>query len=518
MAEYILSHDVGTGGSKSVLVEPDGTVVGKVFRPCPVHYPAPGWAEQDPGDWWEAVSSGTRELLERCGVSPREILCLTYSTQQLGIVPMSSGGEPMRRAIIWMDNRAAPEARRVMARFGGATVFAAVAGTPLCGKDGIPKLLWLKHHEPDVYRRMVCFVDVGGYLLYRSTGRVVMELSGAGVFGLDLKRKTWLTGIMRYVGIDPAKLPPLVKSTDVVGALTRQAASDCGLLEGTPVVAGAGDAPAAAVGAGAVDEGDGHVYLGTSAWVSVITRRTFAGRHGAVVIQAADPERNFLHAQMETAGGCVRWIAEEFYRSELRYMSFDEVYGLLDKEAEVAPAGSGYLLFTPWLYGERVPFTDTFARAAFVNLSADHRRGNLMRAVYEGVAYNVAWTLEVVEKTYGFALPRLRVAGGGARSSIWMQILADVTGRPVDVVANPQEVSAVGAALTAAVGIGLYPSFAALRGLVRTSGTFEPNPATADVYRFLSETYRAVYRHLKPLYRRLNSRRLPEADSRHTGS
>lgn len=504
MKEYILSHDVGTGGCKSVLVKPDGTTAGKVFVPYLTYYPVPGWAEQDPQDWWLAVSRGTRTLIERTGISPAQILCVTFSTQQLGIVPMGPSGEPLRRAIIWMDNRAEIEARQAMKRFGGPAVFAAIAGTPLCGKDGIPKLLWLKRREPDTYAKMVCFLDVGGYLLYRTTGQMVMELSGAAVFGLDLKRKTWLTGIMSYVGIDPKKLPPLVKSTDVVGKLERQVASECGLLEGTPVVSGAGDAPAAAVGAGAVEDGDGHVYLGTSAWVSFTTKRTFAGKYGAVVIQAADPEKNFLHAQMENAGGCVRWFTEQFYRDLPGVVSSDDAYSLFDQDVAQSPAGARGLIFTPWIFGERVPFTDTFVRGAFLNLSAQHTRPDLARAILEGVAFNIAWTLESVEKAFGFSLPRLRVAGGGALSSAWMQILANVTGRPVDVVADPQEVSAVGAALTAAVGLGQYPSFSALKKLPRVTQSFEPESDTGNTYARLLREYRTLYRHLRPVYHRLN--------------
>ncbi|MDK2855134.1 MAG: xylulokinase [Bacillota bacterium] len=504
MKEYILAHDVGTGGCKSVLVRPDGRAESKVFVPYATYYPAPGWAEQDPQDWWVAVSKGTRMLIERTGISPAAILCVTFSTQQLGIVPMGSSGEPLRRAIIWMDNRAEVEARRAMKRFGGPVIFAAIAGTPLSGKDGIPKLLWLKRREPETYAKMVCFLDVGGYLLYRTTGQMAMELSGAAVFGLDLKRKTWLTGIMSYVGLDPKKLPPLVRSTDIVGKLGRVAASECGLLEGTPVVAGAGDAPAAAVGAGAVEDGDGHVYLGTSAWVSFTTNRTFTGRYGAVVIQAADPEKNFLHAQMENAGGCVRWFTEQFYRDLPGVHSSDDLYSLFDEDVGKSPAGAKGLLFTPWIFGERVPFTDTFVRGAFLNLSAQHSRPDLARAILEGVAYNLAWTLESVERAFGFFLPRLRVAGGGALSSAWMQILANVTGRPVDVLADPQEVSAVGAALTAAVGLGRYPNFASLKKLPRIVQSFEPQGGMGETYAHLLREYRVVYRRLRPVYRRLN--------------
>jgi xylulokinase len=509
--ELIVAYDVGTTGTKAVLVEASGRVLGSSLRGYPTHYPRPDWAEQDAEDWWGAVCATTRELLDSTGVRPADVDCMTFSSQRLGLVPMGAGGRVLRRPIIWLDNRATLQARRMMRRFGGSKVFARVAGAALGGKDGIPKLLWLRDEEPDVQRAMRCFVDVNGYLLHRATGRLVMEWTGASVFGLNLKKKRWLSGIMRYSGIDVNKLPPLVRPVDVVGPLTKEAASACGLLEGTPVVAGAGDIPSSAVGAGAVAEGDGHLYIGSSGWASVVTGRTLTGRHGMAVIQSADPKRNLLIAEMETSGFCVQWIADELFAAEVERVGRDEVYRMLDRLVEDVAPGSGCLVFTPWMYGERVPLCDTFVRGAFLNLGVDHHRGDLVRAVYEGVAYNFRWTLEVLEHDFGVRLPRLRVVGGGAKGAPWMQILADVTGRRVETVAHPQDAGAVGVALTAAVGLGLYPDFESLASVVTAERTFEPHAEHAAIYDFLFATYKEVYRDLRGLYRRVNERRFAEA-------
>ena len=507
MDKYILAHDVGTGGNKAVLVDLKGRVRGKTFEPYKVYYPQPGWAEQEPEDWWRAVALTTRHLLQETGVSPKDILCLTFSTQMLGIVPMDAKRGPLRRAIIWLDSRATKQAHAMMRKFINARVFALIAGAPLGGKDGMPKLLWLKEEEPEVYNRMCCFLDVGGYLLYRTTGKMVMEWTGASVFGLDLKKKTWLTSIFRYVGLDTGKLPPLVRSIDQVGTLLPEAARDCGLLEGTPVVAGAGDAPSAAVGSGAVGEGDGHVYLGTSAWVGVVTERTPTGRHGVAAIHSADPTKAFLFAESETAGACLKWIADQFYRAEKADPNIPNVYALMDEEVEKVPPGSDYLIFTPWMYGERAPIDDTYVRSTFVNLSADHTREHLLRAVYEGVAYNLRWILDIVEKKFHFPVPTLRVIGGGALGAPWMQILADVTHRRVETVAEPREAGAVGVALVAAVGLGLYPNFESLKQVVRVERAFEPNEANAETYDFLFQIYQEVYTSLNGVYRKLNKER-----------
>ena len=252
MPKYIVAHDVGTGGNKAVLVDEQGSVFGTVFAPYPIHYPCPDWAEQQPVDWWEAVTSTTRQVLEQSGIRPSDVLCMVFTTQMLGIVPMGPDKRPLRPAIIWLDARAPEQAERIMRKFVHRRLFAAIAGAELGGKDGLPKLLWLKENEPDIYEAMTCFLDVNGYLTYRATGTMAFEWSCASVFGLDLKKKDWLRTIIRYVGLDMAKFPPLIRSVDQAGALHAEAAQACGLLTGTPVFGGGGDAPSAAVGAGTI--------------------------------------------------------------------------------------------------------------------------------------------------------------------------------------------------------------------------------------------------------------------------
>jgi len=511
MTKYIIAHDVGTSGNKAVLVDTEGRVHGKCFEPYKTYYPKPGWAEQEPVDWWKAVTRTTRLLLEQTGVAPKDVLCITYSTQMLGIIPMDSRKGPLRRAIIWLDSRAGEQAERLMRKFLGPRVFALIAGATLGGKDGMPKLLWLKGEEPEIYNKMSCFLDVAGYLFYRSTGNMVMEWTGASVFGIDLKKKTWLSGIFRYVGLDTDKLPPLVRSIDKVGELTPEAAREYGLLPGTPVIAGSGDATCAAVGSGAVGEGEGHVYLGTSGWVGVVTERIVQGKCGAATIHSADPNKTFLFAETEAAGGCIQWIADEFYKAEKKDPNIPNVYALMDDEVAKIPPGSNYLLFTPWIYGERAPIDDCYVRASFLNLSAEHSREDLLRAVYEGVAYNIRWIVQIVEKEFKFPLPQLRVIGGGAKGKPWMQIMADVTQRKIETVCDPQEAGAVGAALVAAVGLGIYPDFESLRKVVKVDRTYEPQPENSEIYDALFHSYQEVYGSLRNFYRKLNKERFDKA-------
>jgi xylulokinase len=515
MAKYIVAHDVGTSGNKAVLVDTEGHVHGTSTEPYKVYYPKPDWAEQRPEDWWNAVTRTTRSLLEKTGVSPSDILCVTYSAQLLGIVPMDPKTGPLRPAIIWLDNRACKQAEQVMRKFINARLFALIAGTALCGKDGVPKLLWLKQEEPDIYKKMSCFLDVSGYLIYRSTGNMVMEWSGASVFGLDLKKKRWLSSIFRYVGLDPEKLPPLVRSIDQVGTLTKEAAEACGLLEGTPVIAGAGDGPCAAVGSGAVGEGEGHIYLGTSGWVGVVTRRTPKGKCGAATIHSADPDKAFFFAESETAGACIQWMGDQLYQSEKPRVP--DIHALMDEKVAQIPPGSGYLIFTPWMYGERAPISDCNVRAGFLNLSAEHTRDHMLRAVYEGVAYNIRWIVEIVEREFKFPLPHLRVIGGGAQGKILMQILSDVTQRKVETVRYPLEAGAIGAALVAAVGLGIYPDFESLKKVVKADKVFEPQRENRAVYDSLFHSYQEAYRSLRSFYKKLNERRSLQQSCKEVG-
>jgi xylulokinase len=292
--------------------------------------------------------------------------------------------------------------------------------------------------------------------------------------------------------------------------LSAQAAGDLGLLQGTPVIAGAGDAACAAVGSGAVAEGDGHVYLGTSGWVGVVTERTPRGKYGAATIHSADPDKAFLIAETETAGACLQWIADELYRAEKADPGVSNIYALLDERVSRVPPGSDYLIFTPWMYGERAPVADCNIRSGFFNLSANHTRENMLRAVYEGVAYNIRWIVEIVDKHFRFPLPTLRVIGGAAKSEPWMQILSDVTFRRIEIVRDPQEAGAVGAALIAAIGLGIYPGFEALKDVVKVERILDPQEENRRVYDLLFRSYQDTYRSLRSFYKRLNKDRIEE--------
>ncbi len=502
--DYLLAHDVGTSGAKAALVTTDGRVAATAFEPYATRYPRPLWAEQNPQDWWRAVVATTRRLLESSGAEPRQILGLAFSTQMVNALPVDAQCQPLMPCISWLDGRAGEEAQIVMRKVGGPAIFAMIVGVAMTGKDLLPKYLWLKRKMPEAYTQAAAIIDTSGYLLYQATGKLVYEWSVASVTGLfNLKSKTWDNTLIRYCGLDSSKFPALVQSHERVGGLRPEAASALGLLEGMPVFGGAGDAQTAAVGSGAVGEGEAHLCLGTSGFVGIITGKRITGKRGIATIQSADPGKLLLIAEMETAGACLKWAAQELYCAS----PDPEIFKRMDDEVAGTAPGADGLIFTPWMYGERCPVADESVRAAFVNLGANHTRPQMTRAIYEGVAYNVRWILDSIAELYNFRADPLRVTGGGAKGLPWLQIVADVTGRTLEGTTDPQTASAIGAALIAAVGLGIYPSIEATKALVPAGHIVTPHPAPHATYDELYAAYRQVYRSLRKLYRTLNRNR-----------
>ena len=507
---FIVSHDVGTGGSKAVLTDLAGNIIASSFEAYPVSYPQPHWAEQDPRDWWNAVAASTQRVIKESKINPRQVMGTGFATQMLGVLPVDASGDPLRPAIIWIDSRADEQAAKLVRRLGGSRVIMAVAGAVPSGKDVICKILWIKEKEPQVFADTHRILDVNGYLVYRATGNMIIDHTGAGVTGF-LKNKTrdWDPLFARLLGIPLEKMPDVKSSIEVVGLLTKEAAADMGLEAGTPVIGGMGDVPAAATGSGALEDGDAHIYLGTSGWLVISTSKVKnLGKNGIVSVVSADPEMYIMIGETETAGACLKWFAENFATVEevqKARQAGDEmaIFPILDQVVEKAPAGSKRLLFTPWMFGERAPITDTTLRAAFVNLSLEHEREHLLRAVYEGVAYNFRWLTDAVARA-GFGCRTLRAIGGGARSDVWMQIMADVTGREVEAVQTPQEAGAMGCALAVAVALKEYESYRELKKVIRVRGTFEPDPACCTEYEELYRVFRCLHGNLTGICRTLN--------------
>ena len=482
---FFVGHDLGTGGNKAVVVDDRGRIVAHHVEPYPLHRPNPGWAEQDADDWWRAVCLCTREAVAKAGVPLDQIAGIAFAGQMLSLVAVDRDGTPTRRPIIWMDGRADVQARRLVRRLGGDRVLYLLAGASPTGKDLVAKIAWIHELEPEVYRKTAFFTDATGFLVARATGRVCIDPTAAGATGMiDARKRQWSRLLAAATSFPLDKMPPLVRSIDVAGTLTDKAALELGLRAGTPVAMGMADIPSAAVGSGAVSTGDAHVYLGTSSWIGVtVATPKNVPSAGIASVPAAHPRDCLMIGESETAGACRSWFETNIGAGEGE---------TLDDLAARAEPGSRGLLFLPWMYGERSPIPDTRVRGAFVNLSLEHGREHLMRALYEGVALNLRWILDACASV-GERCPTLRAIGGGARSEVWLSILASVTGRPVERVDHPQHAGAVGCALIAAVATGAVPDVGAIKAMVRVDRRFDPNPADDVVYREAYEVFRELH-------------------------
>jgi len=496
MPDLLVGHDVGTGGSKAVLADTQGNILARTFEPYEVDYPKPHWAEQDPEVWWRAVASSTRRLLEESGADPGDVKGMGFAGQMIGVIPVDASGKPLRPAIIWMDSRADEQAERLIRKLGGERIFSIVAGALPTGKDVVCKIAWLEQNEPDVFKNTTAILDVTGYLVSRATGEMSIDHTGAGGTGMLTGKRDWSGLLARICKVPLEKMPPIRRSIDVVGGLTVEAARDTGLPEGTPIIAGMADIPAAATGSGALEDGDAHVYLGTSSWLCLsVAKAKNIPKNGIVSVASPDPSMYIMIGESETAGICLEWFADTLaFPAEKEAAGPDKmaIFGVLDEVAAKIDPGSGRLIFMPWMFGERAPVSDTTLRGAFVNLALEHKREHMLRAIYEGIAYNLRWMIDEVARA-GFPAKSLRAIGGGAKSDLWMQIISDVTARRVEAVDKPQEAGALGCALAVAVALGIYDDYKDIKKIVKVRATFEPDPLNTPEYEKLYQNFRRLY-------------------------
>lgn len=495
-ANFILAHDLGTTGNKASLFDQEGAVVGSAFAAYPTHYPQPNWAEQDPADWWAAVCTTTYQLLAQTGIAANEIAAVGLCGQMMGCTPVNAQGTPLRSCIIWADQRAQHQADQIAETCGAEAVYQRSGHRPSPAYTAA-KMLWIRDEQPAIFRETACFLQPKDYVAYQLTGHFATDYSDAsGTLLFDLMERTWAAEFLAALHLPVECLPALYPSTAVVGEITRAAAAATGLAAGTPVVIGGGDGACAGVGAGVVEPGDAYCYIGSSAWISVSTlqpvrdpaQRTFTFHH-------LHPQRYAPMGTMQAAGGARDWAWRLLADAELD----------LDAAAATVPATAEGLLFLPYLLGERSPHWNPLARGAFVGLAMPHSKPQLARAVLEGVALNLRLILDALRSSIAQSEPpirAMRLIGGGGKSNLWPQILADCFNLPIQQLALTSEATSWGAAVAAGVGIGRYDwSLASQRATV--SAVIEPTPQGVAIYNELTAIYADTYRALEPIYTRL---------------
>ncbi|NOY10457.1 MAG: hypothetical protein GXP33_16610, partial [Spirochaetes bacterium] len=514
--KYIIAHDTGTGGDKAVITDTKGTILYSAYHSYPLIYSWPGWVEQDPEVIWEAVAKTTCSVIKESGIEPGDIIGFGITAQMFNLLPVDEKGKPLMNMISWLDERSIDEADKLTDADERAFFYDHSANIPMA-KDIIPKIIWLRKRMPDIWRKTYKLLDCKEYLIHKLTGKFIIDRHGASVFFLlDPYTGRWSLPLLDKLNIPLHMLPEIRSPAEVIGTVTEKAAHTAGLKPGTPVVLCAGDVAAAQTGSGAGGEGMAHLCLGTATWIGVSSGQLYNNREKPFwALQHADHNKYIIAGEMETGGGALMWLREKLLNrggpAEIDANAkgtagniSDEKGGIMSYEvlndlAEQVKAGAEHLIFAPWLSGERAPVLDHYARGAFIGIGLNHGKGHFIRAVMEGVGYQLKWIIDEMEKT-GLNITTIHAVGGGIKSMVWPRIISDILGRDLSVVKDPVNAGAVGAAFMAAVGLGLYGNTEETDGFVGISNIVKPCKENREVYDNIYPVYRRIYDALSPIF------------------
>jgi len=495
---YLLGIDVGTSSTKSELFNIEGKPVAVAQEEYPIISPKVGYAEEDPENgWWQALQHTVKEVLKLSKVNPREILGVCVSGTN-ACVAVDRDGKAIVNAIMQLDNRSVRYAERIREAVGEEKVFEITGNRIASGTFLAPTILWIKENMPKVFEKTYKFMVPTGFITMKLTGRYTIDLSRCSttlLFKIG-REKGWSHELCNTLGIPVEKLPEAHLSKEVVGEVSGEASKLTGLAEGTPVVAGCMDTVGAAVGSAVLEKGDAFYTLGTlGRFCCCMDEPKFDIRF--INICHAVEERWLAMALMQGGGLSMKWFRDELatYAIEKAKASGKSAYQIIDEEAEEAPAGSRGIIFLPYLSGEKSPIWDPYARGVLFGFTAMHRRGEVARAVMEGVAYSLRHNIEVFEGA-GFSIEKIRMGGGGAKSRLWRKIIADVTGKPVEVT-RMLATETFGDALIAGLGVKAYRSLGEVKRMVEVEEEVKPDAERHERYSELFKVYRSVYTHLR---------------------
>jgi xylulokinase len=489
---------VGTGGTRAIIVDEAGRILGSgTEEHIAFASPKPGWAEQDPQDWWRAAAIAVRKALQASGIPGASISCVGFSGQMHGAVLLDEKDEVVRPALIWCDQRTEEQTKQLEQLFGLASLIQLTCNPPLTNFT-LTKLLWVRQHEPENWARVRKVMLPKDYVRLRLSGESATDVADAsGTLVLDVSQRTWSQEVMNKTGIDVRLLPQLFESQDICGSIDEEGSAATGLRRGTPIVAGAGDQAAGAVGMGITRPGVVSATIGTSGVVFAATDRPSLDPNGRIhTFCHAIPGRWHVMGVTQAAGLSLRWFRDNFGAGT---DDGREAYEHLSEEAGSVPAGSEGAFWAPYLMGERTPHLDPSARAAFVGLTASHTRAHLVRAILEGVAYSLKDTLMIFDEIK-VPVHQIRLGGGGARSPLWRQIQADVYAHEVEIV-EAEEGAAYGAAILAGVGANIWKSVdQACDAIVRVAERVSAQEVHSKQMQSDYRTYKRIYPALRSIF------------------
>lgn len=502
---YLLGIDIGTSGTKTVLFDENGNSVASALEEYPLYQPNIGWAEQDPEDWWKATCLSIKAVLAKSGVNPSDVKGIGLSGQMHGAVLLDKDYNVLRRAIIWCDQRSFAECEQITSLVGKERLIEITANPALTGFTA-SKIMWIKNNEPQIFEKAKKILLPKDYIRFRLTGEFATEVSDAsGMQLMDIPGRKWSNEVLDKLGIDKSLLGELYESQEISGRVCREASLLTGLKEGTPVAGGAGDQAAGAVGNGIVKPGVISSTIGTSGVVFAYSERVSIDPKGRVhTFCHAVPNTWHIMGVTQAAGLSLKWFRDNFCIEEKRVADLMKVdpYVLMDQEASKADAGCGGLIYLPYLMGERTPHLDPYAKGVFFGLSAKHEKQDMLRAIMEGVVYSLKDCLEII-KDMGVAINEIRASGGGGRSRLWKQMQADVFGTSITTI-NVSEGPALGVALLAGVGVGIYKSVPeACDAVIKVKEVQEPDMKLNEKYARIYKIYGQIYNSLKKDFRDL---------------
>jgi xylulokinase len=504
MSKYLLAHDLGTSGNKATLYTTDGKLIASKIYSYETKYFNVNWAEQNPDDWWRAVCNSTRQLIQ--GIDLGQIACVSFSAQMMGCLCVDRQGKPLRNSIIYSDQRAVKETENILEHMG-AMEFYKIVGHRASPSYSLEKLMWIKNNEPIIYKNTYKMLNAKDYIVFKLTQNMFTDYTDAsGTNAFDLNTYKWSEKIIDIAGIDKDKLPQAHESTYVAGEITKEAAEETGLKEGTPVVIGAGDGMCASVGAGCIKPGIAYNYIGSSSWIGITSEKpVYDVKMRTMTWAHAVPGYVNPIGTMQTAGTSYNWLKNEICKIETNEAMDKGIspYALIDNEIEKSPPGARGILFLPYLLGERTPHWNPNAKGAFIGITAGHKREDLLRSVMEGVTYNLNTILNIFRNYV--PIDSMIVIGGGAKGKIWRQMMADIFNLKILKPNYLEEATSIGAAVIGGIGVGEFKNFDAINKFIRIESEHDPNPAKREIYQKTYQIFLHSYDALIGIYEELSN-------------